>query len=127
MTSFAQRAQREVELIKDMEVRDKERRQEKLAELAEASRRRREAAAIEEARLRGERDAKLIREQNDRVAAQERLEKHRARTSWVAQGGRAEAFEQAWPEIWQEMLKSRTLEVEHAFRQAMRESRVSSI
>jgi len=45
MTSFAQRAQREVERIKDMEARDKVRQEEKLAKLAEASRKRREAAA----------------------------------------------------------------------------------
>ena len=125
--SFEKRAREEVERIKAEEAAEEERKQERMRELAEQARERREAEAAEEERRKAERDAKLRRYQEDMAELEERLAKDSARRSWKGSGGTEAAFEQAWPSMWEEMLKRRTIDADRRARDAMARSSVSRI
>jgi hypothetical protein len=118
--SFEKRAQEEVERLKAQEAAEEERKQARLRELAEQARERREAEAAEEERRKEERDARLRR-------AQEEKAKVSARRSWKASGGTEAAFEEAWPSMWEEMLKRRTIDADGRAREEMARSGVSHI
>jgi hypothetical protein len=83
-----------------------------MRELAEQARERREAEAVEESRRKDERDAKLRRSQEEKAEIEERLARDSARRSWKAGGGTEAAFDQAWPSMWEEMLKRRTIDAD---------------
>jgi hypothetical protein len=125
--SFARRAREEVERIKAEEAAKEERKQARMRELAEQARERREAEAAEEERRKEERDAKLRRAQEDKAELKERLAKDSARRSWKASGGTGAAFEEAWPSMWEEMLKRRTIDADGRAREEMARSGVSQI
>jgi hypothetical protein len=125
--SFAKRAREEVERIKAQEVAEEERKQARMRELAEQARQRREAEAAEEERRKEERDAKLRRSQEERAEVEERLARDSARRSWKASGGTEAAFDQAWPSMWEEMLKRRTIDADRLARQEMYQSGTSRI
>jgi hypothetical protein len=118
--TFAERARAEVERIKAKEAAEKQRLQERLAELSRDAARRREEAEAEERR-----------QQEARRAERERVKeedlKHTVFNSWVANGGVPGEFEAAWPELKAEVLKRRTLENEDAARKLQRASGVSRI
>jgi hypothetical protein len=73
----------------------------------------REAAEAEEER---KREAQRRRVQAERQKAEEERHKDDARDQWMAAGGTEEAFEKAWPGLWEEILKRRTLETEEQAR-----------
>jgi hypothetical protein len=98
-----------------------------MRELSEQARVRREAAAAEERRRKEERDAKLRRSQDEKAKGEERLARNSARRSWIASGGTDAAFEQAWPSMWEEMLKRCTVGADREAREAMTRSSVSRI
>jgi hypothetical protein len=125
--SFEKRAREEVERIKAEEAAEEERKQERLGELAEESRRRKEARAAEERRRKDERDAKLRRSGEEKARGEERLARDAARRRWKAGGGTEDAFDRAWPSMWEEMLKRRTVDADRGAREAMARSGVSSI
>ena len=125
--SFEKRAREEVERIKAQEAAEEERKQERMKELTEQARERREAEAAEEKRRKEERDAKLRRSQEEKAQLEERLAKDSARRSWKASGGTEAAFDQAWPPMWEEMLKRRTIDADGRAREAMTRSSVSRI
>jgi hypothetical protein len=125
--SFEKRAREEVERIKAQEAAVEERKQARMMELAEQARERREAEAAEEERRKDERDAKLRRSQEDKAEVEERLAKDSARRSWKASGGTEASFEQAWPSMWQEMLKRRTIDADRLARQKMYQNGTSRI
>jgi dTMP kinase len=76
-------------------------------------RKERERAEAEEER---KREAERRREQAERQRAEEARHKDDARDQWMAAGGTAEAFEKAWPGLWEEILKRHTLETEEQAR-----------
>jgi hypothetical protein len=125
--SFERRAREEVERIKAQEAAEEERKQARMRELAEQAREHREAVASEEKRRKEERDAKLRRSQDEKAKGEERLAKDSARRSWKASGGTETAFDQAWPSMWEEMLKRRTVDADREARQEMARSSVSRI
>jgi hypothetical protein len=125
--SFERRAQEEVERIKAQEAAEAERKQARLRELAEEARERREAEAAEERRRKEERDAKLRRYQEEKAEVEERMARDSAKRSWKASGGTEAAFDQAWPSMWEEMLKRRTVDADKGARQEMSQSGVSRI
>jgi len=125
--SFEKRARDEVERIKAQEVAEEERKQERMRELAEQARERREAEAAEEERRKEERDAKLRHSQEEKAELEERLARDSARRSWKAGGGTEVAFDQAWPSMWEEILKRRTVDADRWARQEMHQSGVSRI
>jgi hypothetical protein len=118
--SFEKRAREEVERIKAEEAAEEERKQARMRELVEQARERREAEAAEEKRHKQERDAKLRRSQEEKAELEERRTKDSARRSWKANSGREAALEEAWPSMWEEMLKRRTIDAD---RRALREAR----
>jgi hypothetical protein len=124
--SFEKRAREEVERIKAQEVAEEERKQARMRELSERAKERREAEAAEERRRKDERDAKLRRSE-EKTEVEERRAKDLARRRWRASGGAEAAFDQAWPSMWEEMLKRRTLDVDMQAREAMARSTVSRI
>jgi ABC-type oligopeptide transport system substrate-binding subunit len=125
--SFEKRAREEVERIKAEEAAEKERKQARMRELAEQARERREAEAAEEERRKEERDAKLRRSWEEKAEGEERLARDSARRSWKASGGTEAAFDQAWPSMWEEMLKRRTVDADMQAREAMARSTISRI
>ena len=125
--SFEERAREEVERIKAQEAADEEHREARMRELAEQARERREAEAAEERRRKAERDAKLRRSEEEKAKSEERRARDSARRSWKASGGTEVAFDEAWPSMWEEMLKRRTLDADSAAREAMARSNVSRI
>jgi hypothetical protein len=125
--SFERRAREEVERIKAQEAAEEERKQARLRELAGQARERREAQTAEEERRKEVRDAKLRRSQEEKAELEERLAKDSARRSWKASGGTEAAFDQAWPSMWEEMLKRRTIDADGRARQQMARSGVSQI
>jgi hypothetical protein len=125
--SFETRARAEVERIKAQEAAEEERRQSRMRELAEQARQRREAEAAEERRRKDEQEAKLRRSQEEKAKGWERLAKDSARRSWKASGGMEAAFDEAWPSMWEEMLKRRIVDVDGRAREAMARSGVSRI
>jgi hypothetical protein len=125
--SFVKRAREEVERIKAQVAAEEERKQARMRELAEQARERREAEAAEESRRKDERDAKLVRSQEDKAEVEERLAKDSARRSWKASGGTEAAFDQAWPSMWEEMLKRRTVDADRRTREVAARSSVSRI
>jgi len=125
--SFERRAREEVERIKAREAAEEERNQARMRELAEQARERREVEAAEERRREEERRAKLMRSQEEKAQVEERLAKDGARRSWQASGGTEAAFDQAWPSMWEEMLKRRTVDADREARQVMARSSVSRI
>jgi hypothetical protein len=124
--SFEKRAREEVERIKAQEVAEEERKQARMRELSERAKERREAEAAEERRRKDERDAKLRRSE-EKTEVEERRAKDLARRRWRASGGAEAAFDQAWPSMWEEMLKRRTLDADMQAREAMARSTVSRI
>ena len=46
---------------------------------------------------------------------------------WKASGGAEAAFDEAWPSMWEEMLKRRTVDADRAAREVMARSSVSRI
>ena len=98
-----------------------------MRELAEQARERRETQAAEEKKRKEERDAKLRRSEEEKTKGEERLAKDSARRSWTASGGTDVAFNQAWPEMWEEMLKRRTIDADRLARQEMYQSGTSRI
>jgi hypothetical protein len=98
-----------------------------MRELVEQARERREAEAAEESSRNEERDAKLRRSQEERAKGEERLAKDSARRSWKAGGGTEAAFDEAWPSMWEEMLKRRTIDADGRAREEMARSGVSQI
>jgi|SRR5215211_145708 hypothetical protein len=98
-----------------------------MRELAEQARERRETQAAEEKKRKEERDAKLRRSEEEKTKGEERLAKDSARRSWTASGGTDVAFNQAWPEMWEEMLKRRTVDTDMWAREVMTRSSVSRI
>jgi hypothetical protein len=125
--SFERRAREEVERIKAQEAAEEVHKQTRMRELAEQARERREAEAAEERRRKEERDAKLRRSQEENAKGEERRAKDLARRSWKASGGADAAFEEAWPSIWEEMLKRRTIDADRWAREVMARSGVSQI
>jgi hypothetical protein len=125
--SFERRAREEVERIKSEEAAVEGRKQARMRELAEQARERREAEAAEERRRKEGRDAKLRRSQEEKAKGEERLAKDSARRSWKASGGTEVAFDQAWPSMWVEMLKRRTVDTDRRARQEMSRRGVSRI
>jgi hypothetical protein len=120
--SIERRAREEVERIKAEEAAEEERKQERMKKLAEEARERREAEAAEERRRKEERDAKLRRSWEEKAGGEERLARDSARRSWKASGGTEAAFDQAWPSMWEEMLKRRTIDGDRLARQEMYQS-----
>jgi hypothetical protein len=116
-----------VERIKAEESTEVERKQARMRELVEEARERREAEAAEHRRRNGERDAKLRRSQEEKAEREERLARDGAKRRWKASGGTEALFEQAWPSMWEEMLKERTVDADRGVRQEMAQSRVSRI
>jgi len=125
--SFERRAREEVERIKAEEAAEEERKQERLGKLAEEARRRREAEAAEQRRRQDERDAKLRRSEEEKAKDEERRARDGARRQWKARGGAEAAFEKAWPSMWEEMLKRRTVDADRGAREAMARSSISRI
>jgi hypothetical protein len=125
--TFEERAREEVERIKAQEAAEEERKQARMRELAEQARERREAEDAEQRRRKEERDAKLWRSQEEKAELEERLAKDCARRSWKASGGTEVAFEEAWPSMWEEMLKRRTIDADRDAREVMARSGVSQI
>ena len=125
--SFERRAREEAERIKEQEAAEEERRQARRKALAEQARERREAETSEERRRKEDRDAKLRRSQEEKAEVEERLARDSARRSWTASGGTEAAFEQAWPSMWEEILKPRTVGADKVARQQMYQSGVSQI
>jgi hypothetical protein len=125
--SFEKRAREEVERIKAEETAKEERKQARMKELYEQARERREAEAAEEERRNEERDAKLRRSQDEKAELEERLARNSARLRWKANGGTEAAFDQAWPSMWEEILKRRTIDVDGRARQEMARSTISRI
>jgi fused signal recognition particle receptor len=125
--SFEKRAREEVERIQAEQVAEEERKQARMRELSEQARQRREAEAAEERRRKEERDAKFRRSQEEKAEVQERLAKDNAGRSWKASGGTEAAFEEAWPSMWEEMLKRRTIDADRLARQEMYQSGTSRI
>jgi hypothetical protein len=125
--SFEKRARAEVERIKAQEAAEEERRQARMRELAEQAKEQRETEAAEERKRKEERDAKLRRSQEERAEVEERLARNSARRSWKASGGTEAAFDQAWPSMWEEMLKRRTIDADRLARQEMYQSGTSRI
>ena len=101
-----------MERIQAQETAEEERKQARMRELTEQARERRETEAAEESRRKEQRDAKLRHKQEEKAEGEERLAKDSARRSWTASGGTEAAFEQAWPSMWEEMLKRRTVDVD---------------
>ena len=124
---FERRARDEVERIKAKEAAEEERKQARMRELAEQARERREAEAAEERRRKDERNAKLRRSEEEKAEGEERRAKDLARRSWKISGGAEAAFEEAWPSMWEEMLKRRTVDVDGRARQERYQSGVSRI
>jgi hypothetical protein len=104
-----------------------EHRQARMRELAEQVRERREAEVAEERRRKDERDAKLRRSEEEKAKSEERLARDSARRSWKASGGAEAAFDQAWPSMWEEILKRRTVDADGRAREEMTRSGVSQI
>jgi hypothetical protein len=125
--SFEKRARAEVERIKAQEAAEEERRQARMRELAEQAKEQRETEAAEERKRKEERDAKLRRSQEERAEVEEWLARNSARRSWKASGGTEAAFDQAWPSMWEEMLKRRTIDADRLARQEMHQSGTSRI
>jgi hypothetical protein len=125
--SFENRAREEVERIQAEEAAKEERKQARMRELADQAREHREAEAAKERRRKEERDAKLMRSQEEKAQFEERLAKVSARRSWKASGGTEAAFDQAWPSMWEEMLKRRTIDADGRAREEMARSGVSRI
>jgi hypothetical protein len=125
--AFERRARGEVERINAQEAAEEERKQARMRELAEQARERREAEAAEERRRKEERDAKLRRSQEERAEVEERLARNSASRSWKASGGAEAAFDQAWPLMWEEMLKRRTVDADREAREVMARSSISRI
>jgi hypothetical protein len=123
--SFARRAREEVERIKAQEAAEEERKQARIRELAEQARERREAEAAEEERRKEERDARLRRPQEEKAKGEERLARNSARHQWKASGGTEAAFDPAWPSMWEEMLKRRTVDADWRARQQLTRSTIS--
>lgn len=98
-----------------------------MRELAEQAKEQRETEAAEERKRKEERDAKLRRSQEERAEVEERLARNSARRSWKASGGTEAAFDQAWPSMWEEMLKRRTIDADRLARQEMYQSGTSRI
>jgi hypothetical protein len=117
----------EVERIKAQEAAEEEHKQARMRELAEQARERREVEAAEERRRKDEHDAKFRRSEEEKAEGEERLARDSARRSWKASGGAEAAFEEAWPSMWEEMLKRRTVDADSAAREAMTRSSVSRI
>ena len=125
--SFEKVARAEVARIKAQEATEEERNQARMRELAEQARERREAEAAEEERRKEERDTKLRRSEEEKAELEELLAKDSARRSWKASGGTEAAFEEAWPSMWEEMLKRRTIDADGLAREEMARSGVSQI
>jgi len=125
--SFERRAREEVERIKAEEVAEEEHKQARMRELAEQARKRKEAEAAEERRRKDEQEAKLRRSQEEKAEGQERLARDSARLRWKASGGTEATFDQAWPSMWEEMLKRRTVDADRVARQEMTRSTISHI
>jgi hypothetical protein len=125
--SFERRAREEVERIKAGETAEEERKQARMRELVEQARERREVEAAEERRRKEERDAKLRRSEEEKARGEERLTKDSARRSWKASGGTEATFEVAWPSMWEEMLRRRTIDADGRARQDMYQTGVSRI
>lgn len=98
-----------------------------MRELAEDARERREVEAAEEERRKEERDAKLKRSEEEKAKVEEQLARDSARRSWKASGGTEVAFDEAWPSMWEEILKRRTIDADSAAREAMARSTISRI
>jgi hypothetical protein len=116
-----------VERIKAEESTEVERKQARMRELVEEARERREAEAAEQRRRNGEQDAKLRRSQEEKAEREERLARDGAKRRRKASGGTEALFEQAWPSMWEEMLKERTVDADRGAREAMARSSVSCI
>jgi hypothetical protein len=125
--SFERRAREEVARIKGEEAAEKERKQERMRELAKEVRKHREAEAAEERRRETERDAKLRRNQKEQSQAEGERAKRAMFNSWVAQGGGPAEFEAVWPSMRLEQLKQRTLEADSAARESQRHQTHSHI
>jgi hypothetical protein len=125
--SFERRAREEVERIKAQEAAEEERNQARMMELAEQARERREAVAAEERRGKEVRHAKLRHSQEEKAEVEERRARDLARRQWKASGGTEAAFDQAWPSMWEEMLKRRTVDADMQAREAMARSTISRI
>ena len=93
--------------------------------LAEQARERREAEAAEERRRKDERNAKLRRSEEEKAEGEERRARDLVRRSWKASVGAEAAFDEAWPSMWEEMLKRRTIEADREAREGMARSNLS--
>jgi hypothetical protein len=125
--SLEKRAREEVARIKAQVVAEEEHKQARMRELAEQAKERKEGEAAEERRREDERNAKLRRFQDEKAKGEERLARDSARRSWKARGGTEAAFDRAWPSMWEEMLKRRTVDADRAAREEMARSGVSRI
>jgi hypothetical protein len=125
--SFERRAREEVERIKAEVAAEEERGQARMRELAEQARERKVARAAEQRRRKDERDAKLRRSEEEKANGEERRARDGARRQWKARGGAEAAFEKAWPSMWEEMLKRRTVDADRGAREAMARSSISRI
>jgi hypothetical protein len=126
--SFERRAREEVERIKAQEAAEEERNYARMRrELTEQARERTEAEAAEERRGKEVRDAKLRHFQEEKAEVEERRARDLARHQRKASGGTEAAFDQAWPSMWEEMLKRSTVDADRWAREAMARSGVSRI
>lgn len=114
--SFEERARDEVARIKAQEAAEEERRQERMAELRRVADKRREAEAVEKRRQ----EARLAQAEAERQRKKAERMKAEVFGSWTANGGTAEEFEAAWPQMRAEMLKQRTIEQDVRAREEMR-------
>ncbi len=120
--SVEERARAEVERIKAADAEKERRFQERREELAAQARARREAR--EQAEARQKREAREGREGRVRQEAErrERADKENARRAWMADGGTAEAFEEAWPKLRDEARSRRVMDADRRAREAHRQS-----
>ncbi len=120
--STEERARAAVERIKAADAEKERRFQERRDELAAQARARIEAR--EQAEARQKREAQEAREGRVRQEAErrERADKENARRAWMADGGTAEAFEEAWPKLRDEARARRVMDADRRAREAHRQS-----
>jgi hypothetical protein len=118
--SFEERARDEVARIQQLKAAEEERKQERMRELAKEAREHREVEDEKERKRKAVRDAKLRQVQEEEGKAEERRAREGALRQWKVSGGTEAAFEWAWPSMWEEMLKRRTMDAEKQAREDQR-------
>ena len=65
--------------------------------------------------------------QEEKAQVEERRAKDFAMRRWKASGGTEATFDEAWPSMWEEMLKRRTIDADRRAREEMARSGVSQL